>query len=103
MLALCSLAGGSSRSDGGSAHLLAFGRVPNGAGAESETGRVRRPLLADWLKGHHAYGRLRPHARLLASARRMLGALWCQDGSEDGVVIVVRSVKTLTNKINYSA
>ena len=71
----------------------------NGDRVESETEWVRRPLLADWLKGRHAYGRLRPRARLLASVRRMPRALWRQDGSEDGIVIVVRSVKTPTIKI----
>ena len=33
-----------------SAHLLTSGRVLNGDRVESETGRVRRPLLADWLR-----------------------------------------------------
>ena len=51
ILALGSLAGASSRSDGGSAHHLTFGRVPNGDRAAQETGLVRRPLLADWLRG----------------------------------------------------
>ena len=73
--------------------------MPNGAGAESETGRVRRPLLADRLKGRHAYVRLCPRARLLASTRRMPQALWRQDGSEDGIVVVVRGVKILIIKI----
>ena len=34
----------------GSAHLLTSDRVLNGDRVESETGRVRRPLLADWLR-----------------------------------------------------
>ena len=88
MLALRSLAGASNRSDGGSAHLLAFGHAPNGAGAESETGRVRHQLLSDWLKGRHAYVRLRPRVHLLASTRRTPRALWRQDGSEDVVVVL---------------
>ena len=67
VLALRSLARASRRSEGGSAHILTSGHVSNGDRAESETGRVRRPLLSDWLKGHHAYVRLRPRARLLVS------------------------------------
>ena len=51
VLALRSLAGASSRSDGGSAHHLAFSYMPNGDRAAPEMGRVRRPLLADWLRG----------------------------------------------------
>ena len=34
----------------GSAHLLTSGRMLNGDRVESETGRVRRLLLADWLR-----------------------------------------------------
>ena len=52
----------------GSAHLLTFGHVRNGDGAES--GETPTPCrLAK--EGRHAYVRLRPCAHLLASARRM--------------------------------
>jgi len=39
VLALRSLAGASSRNDGGLAHVLSSGHMPNGSGAESETGQ----------------------------------------------------------------
>ena len=52
----------------GSAHLLTSGRVLNGDRVESETGRVRCPLLADWLR-RDAMPRLDSPTRALAGER----------------------------------
>ena len=78
------------------APLLTSGRVFYGDRVESETGRVRRPLLADWLRRDAMPTLDSAHARLLASARRMSRASWRQDGSGDGVgvgVVIVGVVK----------
>ena len=52
-----------------SAYLLTSGHVRNGDGAESETGRVRRPLLADWPKRDAMPMLDSAHARAFAGER----------------------------------
>ena len=69
----------------GSAHLLTSGHVPNGDGAESETGRVRRPLLADWPKRDAMLMFNSTHARARWQARK--------ECCEQSVVVVVSDVK----------
>ena len=59
--------------------------------------RVRRPLLADWLKRDAMPVRLRPRARLLASAQRMPRAECCRVKVKVGIVVI--DVKILTIKI----
>ena len=69
-----------------SAYLLTSDHVRNGDGAERETGRVRRPLLADWPKRNAMPMLNSAHAcaRSPASMRRMLRAECCCYESEDG-------------------
>ena len=77
-----------------SAHRLTSDRVSNGDRVESEAGRGRRPLPADWLRrdAMPTLDSAHAHACWLTCARRMLRASWCQDGREDGVVGVVAVV-----------
>ena len=65
--------------------------MSNGDRVESEVGRGRRPLTADWLMrdAMPTLDSAHTHACWLTCARRMPRASWRQDGREDGVVVVV--------------
>ena len=69
----------------------------------SETGWVRRPLLADWLRGTPCLCLALPTCALAAECAKDAAsrALSCE--SEDGVAVVVISVKILSIKIIHSA
>ena len=81
----------------GSAYLLTSGHVRNCDGVESETGRVRCPLLADWPKRDAMPMLDSTHARARLPASKVCGQCRKQR------VVVVNDVKENPDYQNNSA